>query len=389
MQNPSSSAGGNANARLNALRGIAIIGVVAIHTSAHFTLVEGFSPVVLPAIVVDIVAHYAVPLFMLLSGIALALRYGGDARFSARSFHPRRLTKILPPYIVFSLLYMVLFTVEYGPPAASWIPLALLSGSAYYHLWFVALLIQLYLLFPLLRAGTRAATRRGAVAWLMGAALLLQLGWNLGAPLLRDALPQRPLFETVLSERFFLSHLFYFMLGVLAGMNLPRFEQRLLRLPAALLALTVAALTAGTAWVWTAAIRDYGGFGAAPGALFLPATAAEPLLFLATIALLWQIVTRVNGRSTARLERFGFLSFPIYLVHVFWQWALARLMAAVGLTASDWLFYVVMFVGTMALSYASAVAFTWLPYGELLTGAPRTPSLALPRKGVDSADASG
>jgi surface polysaccharide O-acyltransferase-like enzyme len=70
--------------RMSTRRGIAILGVVAIHTSAHFAYVEGTSVVVQSNIVVDIVAHYAVPLFVLLSGLALTLRYGADGTTLAR-----------------------------------------------------------------------------------------------------------------------------------------------------------------------------------------------------------------------------------------------------------------------------------------------------------------
>jgi surface polysaccharide O-acyltransferase-like enzyme len=340
-------------------------------------------------VVVDVLAHFAVPLFMLLSGIALTLRYGADDRdFGAQSFYRRRLAKIMPPYVVFSLLYLLLFAAEYGTPAVSWIPLALLSRSAYYHLWFVALLIQLYLLFPLLRAGLRGAARRSAVGWLLGATLLLQLAWNLGAPLLAEALPPRPLFATILSERFFLSHLFYFLLGMAVATNLTEFERRVLRLPWLPLALTVAGLTAFTAWTWMAAIGEHGSLDRAPARMFTPAVALEPALFLATIVLLWRAAAQAEGRIVAPLARLGELSLPIYLVHVFWQWALARALGAWGVTADDWVFYLVMFACSVMLSLASAWLFTRMPFGELLTGAPRAGAKFTPFHPVDNADAS-
>jgi surface polysaccharide O-acyltransferase-like enzyme len=372
MKDRSSGPSGDPAARLNLLRGVAILGVVAIHTAAHFTYAQGLSPVVRAHIVIDVFAHYAVPLFILLSGIALALRYGANASpFSARSFYARRLTKILPPYLVFSLFYLLLFAFEYGPPAPSWIPLALLTGSAHYHLWFVAMLIQLYLLFPLLRAALRGAVRHNAVGWLVGGALLLQLAWNLGAPLLRAALPERPLFETILSQRFFLSHLFYFLLGMAVGMDLAGYERRIRYLPWPPLMLVAAGLTALTALIWMAAISAHGTLNAAPAHVFLPAGALEPALFLATIALLWQAVIHAKGRAVDALAKLGVLSLPIYLVHVAWQWALARGMGAYGVTPEEWEFYVVLFAGTLVLSVAAAAIFARMPYGELLTGAPR------------------
>ena len=322
--------------RLAPLRGVAILGVIAIHTSAHFTYVDNSSLVVRANIVVDVLAHFAVPLFILLSGIALTLRYGSNgAQFDAGQFYKRRLARIIPPYVVFSLLYLLLFSAEYGPPELLWVPLALLTGSAYYHLWFVALLLQLYLLYPWLRGALRWTTRRNAAGPLLLAAFLLQLAWNLGAPLLRDALADRPLFETVFSERFFLSHLFYFLLGMAAGVNLTQFKARVCQLPPGLLALAVAAPAALIAWRWSDAVMRYGSLAAAPPAHFLPAVAIEPVLFLATIAGLWRLsegLTVAAPLVEAHLARLGALSLPIYLIHVFWQWALRRTMAGYGVT---------------------------------------------------------
>ena len=364
----------NAVERINVLRGLAILGVIAVHTTAHFTYAPGPSPVAHANVILDVLAHYAAPLFVLLSGLTLARRYGRETtQMSAKSFYARRLTKIVPPYVVFSLFYLLLFALEYQPPAPSWVALALATGSAYYHLWFVALLVQLYLLFPLLLAALRWARARQATGALLALALALQLAWNMGAPVLAAALPDRPLFQTVLSERFFLSHIFYFMLGMVAGLNLEGFERRVAVLPLAPLGVVVVGLVALTSSIWIRAIAGYGSLNDAPVRLFVPAIATEPLLFLSTMALLWRLARRVQGRSSGLangLAGLGILSFSIYLVHVFFQWLLARWMAPFGVTPADWAFYPVMFVGTVALSYAAVLAFSRLPYGEQLTGAP-------------------
>ncbi len=365
--------------RINLLRGIAIIAVIAIHTSAHFTYVEQLSPVVYAVSVVDVFAHFAVPLFVFLSGITLTMRYGPAAPISPRSFYARRLAKIVPPYIVFSFLYLVLFAAEYHQvPAAPWVILALATGGAYYHLWFVALLVQLYLLFPLLRRLLGGARSRAAIGRLLFGALLLQLAWNIGAPLLASALPSRPLVETLLSNRVFLSHVFYFMLGMVAGANITNFDRRVRALPTVALALTIAALVAGTSVVWILAMQRYGRLDAAPAGAFVASLAVEPLLFVASIVLAWQACARLSqmARSPradavrAGLARLGILSLPIYLVHVLLQWLLRRSLLAFDLTPAVWGFYPLMFVLTLLLSYTAARLFARLPYGETLTGAP-------------------
>jgi peptidoglycan/LPS O-acetylase OafA/YrhL len=366
-------------ARINILRGLAIIGVVAVHTSAHFPQVAGPSPVVDFNIVVDVFAHFAVPLFVLLSGLTLSRRYGPAARaVSPRAFYARRLTKIVPPYIVFSLLYLLLFTVEYQAPALLWVVFALLTGSAYYHLWFVALLVQLYLLFPLFRDLLAGATARRTGEVLL-VVLLLQLGWNLGAPVFASQLPSRPLVQTLLSNRIFLSHIFYFVLGMAAGLNLPVFDRRMRWLPMAPILVAVVVLVALTSGEWIAAVRRYGSFDAAPASAFIPGVTAEPLLFVGTIVLLWQITARLqqaSARVNNALVRLGILSLPIYLVHVFFQWLLVRAMAPLGLTPATWGFYPVMFIATLLLSYLAARILMRVPFGPYIAGVPATESSA-------------
>lgn len=359
--------------RINVLRGIAILGVIAVHTSAHFPQAKGLPPVVFASIGVDVFSHYAVPLFVLLSGITLSLRYGRDKRrLHVKSFYRRRLLKIVPPYIAFSLLYLLLFTVEYGAPPVSGMLVALATGSAYYHLWFVVLLLQLYLLFPLLQARLARAGRRGTGPVIL-VALLLQLGWNTAAPVVASALPARPLVDTLLSERFFLSHVFYFVLGMVAGRDLAGFDRRIRTLPTAPILVTVAGLVALTSLEWIAAIRRHGSFGTIPPGEFVAGLAAEPLLFLATIVLAWQLTVRLQHAFPSwrnALAWLGILSLPVYLVHVLFQRLLARVLEPAGLTPDGWGFYVVMFVATLALSLGAAVLFMYLPHGELLTGAP-------------------
>jgi peptidoglycan/LPS O-acetylase OafA/YrhL len=364
--------------QMELLRGLAITGVVAIHTSGHFARAGAFSTLVVSNLIVDAFTHYAVPLFVLLSGMALALRYPSIGPSpELRAFYQRRLTRVIPPYVVFSLLYLALFAFEHEPSPASWVAFALLTGNAYYHLWFVALLIQLYVLFPAFLRLLSESIGRGHATGVLLAALLVQLLWNVLAPLMQEQLPRRPLIETLFSERVFLSHVFYFLLGLYAGRNLGRFD-RWLRLPSLpVLALPSAALTAVVSAVWATAVRDYGSLGAAPAGRLIPAAAVEPFLHIATVALLWRLTARLAGGWSpllgAVLAQLGALAFPIYLIHVFVQWLLARLLAGVEILPSGWPFYPILFFGTLLFSTAAAWGAGLLPFSEYLTGARTRP----------------
>ncbi len=86
----------------------------------------------------------SVLIFIFLSGFAFGHKKGD---FSARSFYLSRALRILPLYVIVSAVGI------YQKPGMHWwqLPASLLDGSAMFHLYFVALLFYIYLLYPLLR----------------------------------------------------------------------------------------------------------------------------------------------------------------------------------------------------------------------------------------------
>ncbi|MBX7056934.1 MAG: acyltransferase [Leptospirales bacterium] len=87
--------------------------------------------------------------FLFLSGLAFGAhpQFGGDsaAPFSTRSFYWNRALRIAPPYLLASLIGFFLGQSRHGFFSG------LLDGANMYHLYFVALLLYLYALYPLLR----------------------------------------------------------------------------------------------------------------------------------------------------------------------------------------------------------------------------------------------
>ncbi len=103
--------------------------------------------------VCNVLSRFAVPLFIMLS----AFGHGGeDQDISAPlGLFGRRMKRILPPFVLWSALYLVVEAM-FGKPHAR--PLwDLVSGGAYIHLYFIIVLIQLEILYvPLYRAVRRA-----------------------------------------------------------------------------------------------------------------------------------------------------------------------------------------------------------------------------------------
>ena len=155
------------------LRGIAVLLIIARHTlgRAYFNNDSFLRPAY---ILVHLLSQSAVPLFLVLSGFSLSLGAGKNPRF--RKYRHIALTRILPAYTLWYFTYAILTGVKHSDNL-SVVSLAsqflLLANNG--HLWFLVLLIQLYLLFPLLRRlYTHALFGRFTVLFVFAVVLVAQ-----------------------------------------------------------------------------------------------------------------------------------------------------------------------------------------------------------------------
>ena len=128
------------------LRGIAIIGVIIIHVTSYFTKIDQFSLLLSFLASADFFAHYAVPLFILISGFILYSRY--PVVISPIKFYYKRFLSIIPAYICFSIIYTSihsLYTFKTAPTFPE-ILYNILTGKAEGHLYFVIVISMIYLL---------------------------------------------------------------------------------------------------------------------------------------------------------------------------------------------------------------------------------------------------
>jgi len=132
------------------LRVVATFTVIGIHVTAGYVLNYSF------AYFCNQLARFAVPLFIIMSGFLL---YSSDMNRNfelAGSFYKRRFSKILFPYIIWTVVYCLItyYLLRIIPSLSEFLIKVgkdLLWGTAYYHLYFIIIIIQLYLLYPLFR----------------------------------------------------------------------------------------------------------------------------------------------------------------------------------------------------------------------------------------------
>ncbi|MBI4099451.1 acyltransferase [Candidatus Microgenomates bacterium] len=128
---------------IDVLKALAIIGVVGIHFGSYFfPLYIPFSPLWSRQVVIDQIWRFSVPMFVALSGYTLAWRYK-DTTLNLGEFFRRRVLRILPLYLLWAGVSF--FLGQTGYPFWQ----AILLGRADYHLYFVPMIIQLYIFFPI------------------------------------------------------------------------------------------------------------------------------------------------------------------------------------------------------------------------------------------------
>lgn len=356
------------------LRCFAILAVIAIHTSAFFARSDSLSYLVIANIVVDIFSHYAVPAFIIVSGMVLSVKYGNN--FSLPRFYQKRFMSVIPQYLFFSVFYMLVVGI-FTNSIPSWtdVAISLATATGSYHLWFIALIIQFYLFYPLLIRIYEQGEKKYGGMTLLGLFLAVQVLWGLFkvgllSGLTGNATWSTPLMTTILEE-VFLSYIFYFTAGIYIGRNLPALRLRFSSVNSKVVAAVVGMLVLCYSYTWAIGLSIYGGFHNIPPISFWVDQLIGPVLFGLTIILLYKLSLTLAGKKN-RISRLagsiGKYSFAIYLIHVFFMYVLQVGYARIGITWQDWAFYPLMFVSTVALSFASAIMISYLPLSKHIIG---------------------
>lgn len=197
------------------LKGLAIVAVVMLHVLSslpgriftQFPLAQWFIPL-------DQLGRFSVPVFIGLSGFALARRY--QNRLELVSFYWKRILKLIPLYLLWTVGLHLLFKVipawyTTDVPVPWW--QVVLLGSGDYQLYFVPLIFQLYLLFPLLQWLTKR----------LPLILLVAVGIQVASIIGFSQLPTTPPWQFWATDQaqylIFISWLGYFVWGIQLGLQ--------------------------------------------------------------------------------------------------------------------------------------------------------------------------
>lgn len=206
------------------LRGMTFLAIVVQHVLAVFLYSPRLTTAdALVSAIVLVFIRYAVPMFILITGLVLFYNHG-EGDFHYGTFLRKRFTQIFIPYAIWTLIYYLWSGIFPGSASgllADWGRL-ILSGEACYHLWFMVAIMQFYLLFPFFRWLLLRFKKNPGLVLTVGFLAYVGLMWfnTDGAPALY-AQTANPWLKTLLAyrDRLFISWFFYFILGGYAGIH--------------------------------------------------------------------------------------------------------------------------------------------------------------------------
>jgi surface polysaccharide O-acyltransferase-like enzyme len=197
---------------INNLRVIALFAVVVLHTASLMEFHKVPMGDWLIADFYNALSRFAVPVFVMITGALLLHR-----EYEIKDFLKRRLTRVVWPFLFWSVVFIfyswyngeITFTNNTG--ANLQIVLRMLRNGAYYHLWYVYMLIGLYLIIPVISVFVRKSGEKEIQYFLVVWFLVMIFS----QPYLSPYVPQ-------IDVHYFVGYLGYLVLGhYLAFVELP------------------------------------------------------------------------------------------------------------------------------------------------------------------------
>jgi len=355
-------------------RAVSIFEIILLHTIVPASV--GFAilllvPALQRAILTFVVAStwLAVPQFIFISGFVLYNKYKRD--FSVRQFYKKRLYAVLWPYVIFSVFYFIFerfflthnLSIEIYPIVRG-LAVGTVTGNIG-PLWFIALLLQFYLLYPLLvRIYNRSARRLSVALGVLTVVLFIQIVYTSILVLPPPYIEGQTNFRVL-----FLSNIFYFMFGIFACHHYTTIKQKIVRLSLPLLMVVVALAAVGYTIIF------YNFLFEGPPAYYVllfhvlgPFYCMLLIVFWLKVSVIW---AGPHSLFTRSMEKIGQDSFGLYLTHPFFIAIFGPALIVIGLSLSNLLYYPLLFVLVLAASYVTVQVIYRLPFSQIIIGTPR------------------
>lgn len=271
------------------------------------------------------VLHTTREVFLFLSAFVLA--YSARLPIVARSFWRRRFPLVVAPYLVWSAIYVLADGSIDGPGTyVARLARDLLSGAARFHLYFLLLTFQLYLVFPWIKRWLGRRSHHGrvlAVAFAWQVAFTAAIHYRLDLPAPLSAWLAHP-------GTWLPSYVLYVVAGVLAAFHLEALRAWVTRNRRPVAWASAVVLAAGVvSYELDVHVGRLSPLHA--GEVFAPAVVVESLAAIAgQFAFGLWVAERAGERARHWLRTSSDVSFGVYLAHPLLYQGLLALLGVLG-----------------------------------------------------------
>ncbi|MCQ1535230.1 acyltransferase [Methanosarcina sp. KYL-1] len=365
------------------LRGFSILAVIAIHTSGYFSKVSTPNLTVIINLVIGVFSHFAVPMFIFISGFVLSLKYRENIH--KINFVKKRMKSIVPQYLIFSFVYLImkefhtLYASLLGLPSVSGVSerlsigiilFKLLTGSSCFHLWFIILIIQFYLLYPFIIKVYTKYSQKNSIMLLMLIAYFTQVIWEI---YILDLNNRASLNLQFINYIYLPSYTFYFIAGIYFSQHFEAIMSMISKYKINIVVLSIIIiLTVVSSYltfeIYYGSLNETHPYSSLILIFISPIYYSSICLILITIA---RKLTRQNTVYSVTIHRFGEYSFGIYLIHGVFLYCILALLNVFGVTPKSFIFYPLYTIMVTGLSYTSVCLLNRLPLGSYVIGQSR------------------
>lgn len=319
--------------------------------------------------------------FLFMSAFAITYSYGDAERISLGHFWRRRLLFIALPYITWTAIYFIYTSLSltksfpfYSVTSASFLSLAALKRlrdftfEGYYHLYYLVVLFEFYLLFPLVFSWLRRWRQRH-IPIIVGA-LALQSLLPIAATM--HYLPGVDI--EFWQTRFVFFYVFYLVGGVIVALHFDDVHDWICAHGSMILAATVISALGALTLNDLSISGRLGQIIRPDGSPF--SIAVLPYNICATLSVyllgVWLVSPRRSWRTRAIVQSGSDNSYGIYLSQMIWIPALLRLRAFTGVHLPWLAALIVAAVITFALGWIFSSLAARTPLARALSGRAQT-----------------
>ena len=355
---------------IDAMRPVKQAAVISTHALIFF------APLATSTTVVGLImlTRFSRDAFLFVSACMLTYSYRSTTKVAVLPYAKRRFMSVGVPYLTWTLLYFIYTSLSarstfpyYALDSArvfSWSGLRILihlTATGYYHLYYLLVIGEFYVLFPImLRFIRRHPTWHGRM---MVGALLWQVAYGAWVSSHHSVLALSGLLQT----RLIFSYVIYIVGGVIVALHLDEVHQWIVHHVALILGGTLAAMVLAEVLTYVGAAHDLPTYVRTGVYVFSPLIIPYNIGAILCIYLLGVFLTAPARRARIRamVQSGSDNSYGVYLSQMVWIPALVRLRAASGLhipwqVAAPLALVIVYSVGFI---FTALMARTWVAKG--------------------------